>query len=64
MAREEVYVDDYLEAVNSIEDVVEQAVEVKLENGDFNLGHCVSNDSRLLEAVRSGIVWDPATDML
>jgi hypothetical protein len=54
-----VYVDDYLVSMDWIEDVVAPANEVKLENGDFN-----STDNRLLEAVGSRIIWDPATEIL
>ena len=53
--RENVYVDDYLASTNRIEDALKQAIGVKkvLANGDFHLGHWVSNDTRLLGAVQS-----------
>jgi hypothetical protein len=53
--RKKDFVDDFLASTNRIEDAVKEAIGVKkmLANGDFYLGNWVSNDTQLLEAVKS-----------
>ncbi|XP_046459823.1 uncharacterized protein LOC124206177 [Daphnia pulex] len=52
--REDIYVDDYLASTSRLEDAVRRATGVNkvLADGDFHLGHWVSNSSQLLSAVQ------------
>ena len=52
--REDIYVDDYLASASRLEDAVRRATGVNkvLADGDFHLGHWVSNSSQLLSAVQ------------
>jgi hypothetical protein len=52
--RSDIYVDDYLASAGKIEDAIRKATGVKkvLADGDFHLGHWVSNSKELLAAVQ------------
>ena len=52
--RSDIYVDDYLASAGMIEDAIRKATGVKkvLADGDFHLGHWVSNSKELLAAVQ------------